>query len=120
MNSTARSARGRASYRALKTTWLYVASAATLTGRSLGVDEFHSLSKRRKNRNGAPAENLLLRRGCPQPHSRTAIVSIDEFHARIFERPADGLIVGPGERGGARHQFATADDHLAFFLLSLA
>jgi hypothetical protein len=37
-----RSARGRASYRALKTTWLYVASAAALPGRSLGVDEFHA------------------------------------------------------------------------------
>ena len=54
---------------------------------ALGIDEFHSLSKRRKNRNGAPAENLLLRRGCPQPHSPTAPLDIDEFHPGLFERP---------------------------------
>ena len=39
---------------------------------------------------------------------------------RLLKCPADGLIIGPGERGGARHQFGAADGHLAFFLLSLA
>src|SRR3974377_1765339 len=39
----------------------------------------------------------------PQPHARPAIVSIDELDACIFERAADGLIVGPGERNAATH-----------------
>src|SRR6266516_2178576 len=47
--------------------------------------------------------------GAPQPHAWPTIVSIDEFDPRVFECPADGLIIGAGERGRARHQFGTTD-----------
>ena len=45
----------------------------------------------------------------PQPHAGPAHFSIDEFHPGVFQGPPDSLIVGPGKRGRARHQFGTAN-----------
>ena len=69
--------------------------------------EFHALSKRRKNGSGAGPKIYFSAGGRPQPHAWPTIVSIDEFDPRVFECPADGLIIGAGERGRARHQFGS-------------
>jgi hypothetical protein len=49
--------------------------------------------------------------GCPltapAAHARAASFGIDKFYPRLFERSADRLIIGPGQRGRIRHQFGS-------------
>jgi hypothetical protein len=50
----------------------------------------------------AKALKLSVWQGASQPNSWSAFLIIDEFHPRLFEGAADGLIIGPRERGRAR------------------
>jgi hypothetical protein len=57
----------------------------------------------------AKALKLRVRQGASQPHARSTLFVINEFHSRLFEGAADGLIIGPRKRGRARRQFGATD-----------